>query len=281
MTRLITLGELDRTWQGRWNIGQAMVLPVPTIHIHHTVTEQTDDPAADARTVHDIDQGRFGKISYSWLVHESSGSWIEGETVHRGAHTINNANQSLNGISFGIGVIGNFHPAAPIPPPREATDALCELIAVGIREFIVGPGLVSAGFVIDGHRDVYATACCGDNLYDRLPVIRALVSSPTPPTPTENDMTPYACKTSDGAYRTFAPKKDGTIWETTYGTKWEGPVQVMNGADAAECSGGIGGSCEGLRVDLYVIGKNGVQYHGYRVEPTQPWKWEDLRGDYS
>lgn len=183
MTRLITLGELDRLWSGRWNLGTAMRLPVPTIHIHHTVTADTGDPIADGRKVHDIDQSRFGKISYSWLVHESSGSWIEGQTVHRGAHTINNAGQSLNGVSFGVGVIGNFHPAAPIPPPREASDALLELIAAGIREFIVDPGLVSPGFVIDAHRDVFATACCGDSLYDRLPVIRALVSSPPAPPP--------------------------------------------------------------------------------------------------
>lgn len=178
MTRLITLRELDADWSGRWNLGSAMQLPVPTIHIHHTVTEDTGDPIADACKVHDIDQGRFGKISYSWLVHESSGTWIEGETVHRGAHTINNANQSLNGISFGVGVIGNFHPSAPIPPPRPASDALIALIAKGILEFIVAPGHVSPGFVVDGHRDVYATACCGDSLYDRLPVIRTLISSP-------------------------------------------------------------------------------------------------------
>lgn len=193
MTRLITLRELDRDWSGRWRLGQAMQLPVPTIHIHHTVTADTGDPISDGAAVHDIDQGRFGKISYSWLVHESSGTWIEGETVHRGAHTINNANQSLNGVSFGVGVIGNFHPAAPIPTPRPASDALLALIAAGIREFIIAPGHVSPGFVVDAHRDVYATACCGDSLYDRLPIIRTLISSPP-----EDDMTPELKDYLDG-----------------------------------------------------------------------------------
>lgn len=190
MTRLVTLDELDPHWTQRWRVGQAMILPVNRVFVHHSVTADTGDPIHDAALVHDIDQHRFGKISYSWLVHESSGSWIEGETVHRGAHTINNANQSLNGVSFGVGVIGNFHPAAPVPPPRSVSDALVALIAAGIREFIVTPGHVSAGVAIDGHRDVYATACCGDNLYDRLPVIRTLVTSPpAPPTaPEEPDM---------------------------------------------------------------------------------------------
>lgn len=229
--RLITLGELDRQWSGRWNLGQAMNLPVPTIHVHHTVTEDTGDPIADARKVHDIDQGRFGKISYSWLVHESSGSWIEGETVHRGAHTINNANQSLNGISFGVGVIGNFHPAAPIPPPRPASDALIALIAAGIREFIVDPGLISAGFVIDGHRDVYATACCGDNLYSRLPIVRALVSSPE-----EDDMPAAPAVVIDGPEEwTFVRGTNGELfarskakdWFSLGGTLTSGPAATV------------------------------------------------------
>lgn len=149
--------------------------------------------------------------------------------------------------------------------------------------YIVTADLLAGAWGITGHVNVAQAWHKSDHTDPRDLPIDLLMSFVVPSTPpaTENDMTPYACKTSDGVYRAFAPKKDGTIWETTYGTKWEGPVQVMNGADAAECSGGIGGSCEGLRVDLYVIGKNGVQYHGYRVEPTQPWKWEDLRGNYS
>lgn len=199
MFRSLTLDDIDPNWQasGRWRRGQAlgtpggMTVPVSRIFVHHTVSADTGDVVADVSGPCDTDQRNFGKVSYSWNIHESTNSVIEVEGTCRGAHTINNKRQSLNGISFGFGVIGNFHPTAPNPPPRQPSDALLQLIADAIIEKAVKPGYTVPGFTIEGHRDApFATACCGDWLYAKLPIIRALVSSPPPPPSTdqENDM---------------------------------------------------------------------------------------------
>lgn len=220
MPKLLTLDDLDPTWRqtGRWRLGAgpgqpgAMALPVDTVHLHHTVTADTGDVIADACKVCDIDQGRFGKLSYSWMAHESSYSWIEVEGNHRGAHTINNANQSLNGVSFGVAAIGNFQPTANIPPPRPASDRLVHLLAEGIVEHVVTPGgLVVAGFRIDAHRDVYATACDGQSLYERTQEIRDLVAAP-PPAP-EVDMNAPTVVEYQGHRRAYCRGIDGQLYE--------------------------------------------------------------------
>lgn len=196
--RSLTLDDIDPNWRaGRWRQGAAlgeaggMVVPVSRIFIHHTVSADTGDVVADVSGPCDTDQRNFGKVSYSWNIHESTNSVIEVEGTHRGAHTINNAQQSLNGISFGFGVIGNFHSSAPNPTPREPSDALLHLIAEAIIDRVVKLGYAAPGFTIEGHRDApYATACCGDWLYAKLPVIRALVSSPAPVKPPRNPEDP-------------------------------------------------------------------------------------------
>lgn len=184
--RLLTLDDIDPHWADgpnpRWRRGAAlgepggMTVPVAEVFVHHTVSPDSGDVVADVAGPCDTDQRNFTKVSYSWNIHPSTSSVIEVEGTHRGAHTINNAQQSLNGISFGFGVIGNFHAAQPVPTPRVPTDADIELIAETIVEMVVKPGLVVPDFVIKGHRDApYATACCGDSLYARLPDIRAAV----------------------------------------------------------------------------------------------------------
>lgn len=188
--RSLTLDDIDPNWQasGRWRRGQAlgtpggMAVPVFRIFVHHTVSADTGDVAADVAGPCDTDQANFGKVSYSWNIHESTNSVIEVEGTCRGAHTINNKRESLNGVSFGFGVIGNFHPSQAVPAPREPSQRLLELIAEAIVEKAVKPGYTAPGFTIEGHRDApYATACCGDSLYVKLPIIRALVTSPHAP----------------------------------------------------------------------------------------------------
>ncbi len=188
--KLYTLDDVDPNWSARWRLGADMVLPVPTVYLHHTVTVPTSDVLGDAAKVDDIDQGRFGKISYSWNVHGLTYEWIEAETTHRGAHTINNQNQSLNGISFGVGVIGNFQPNVPGIPTNTVTEELLDSIAEGIDAF-VKPHLTD-GFVLLAHRNVYATACNGDLLYGRMDDIRSRLGHPPspvpPPAPPEDSM---------------------------------------------------------------------------------------------
>lgn len=196
--RRLTLTDIDPHWADgenpRWRLGTAlgqpggMAVPVAEIFVHHTVSADTGDVVRDVAGPCDTDQRNFGKLSYSWNVHLSTATVVEVEGTHRGAHTINNAQQSLNGISFGFGVIGNFHPTALNPPPRRPTDSDIEIIAEAIVEMVVTPGLVIPEFVIKGHRDApYATACCGDWLYERLPDIRAAVERLSTTTPRKVD----------------------------------------------------------------------------------------------
>lgn len=233
---LLTLDDIDPNWarepNPRWRVGAAlgtaggMAVPVSRIFVHHTVSADTGDVIADVAGPCDTDQRNFGKVSYSWNIHESTNSVVEVEGTHRGAHTINNAQQSLNGISFGFGVIGNFHPSAPNPAPREPSDALLALIAEAIRTLVVDQGLAAPGYTIEGHRDApYATACCGDSLYAKLPIIRALVSSPPTPPPLEDDVLVY----------TYVKKPNsGDVFVARHGEKPEHVGAATFGFEAAE-----------------------------------------------
>lgn len=224
MFRLLTLDDIDPHWADgdnpRWRVGAAldepggMTVPVDEIFIHHTVSADTGNVIPDVAGPCDTDQRNFGKVSYSWNIHESTNTVIEVEGTHRGAHTINNAKQSLNGISFGFGVIGNFHPTAPNPPTRAPSDALIELIAEAIVALVVKPGLTNPGFKIKGHRDApYATACCGDLLYARLPDIRTAVARFTAPRKVDKML---ALVQGDN-------DPQGNWWITDYIHKWHVP----------------------------------------------------------
>lgn len=153
------------------NLRRLMALPAPDLWIHHTVTYPSADPAADMRAIERIDIGRFGYPSYSWVIHPS-GTVLEGMGVHVGAHTINH-----NSTSFGVSFVGNFEYDTPTDA---AMDACRELIAM-----LHGNGWLAAGDQpTGGHRDVYATACPGRNLYPRIPELRV---PPAPPPASEHD----------------------------------------------------------------------------------------------
>jgi hypothetical protein len=151
-------------------------LPVSVIYIHHTVTNPTNDPNRDMQGIEQIDIGRFGVPSYSWVFHPS-GVALEGMSNHRGAHTVNNANQSQNNISFGLSFIGNFQNDQPT---QEAINACGEVI----RDVIKPTGWLRPNWEIKGHRDVFATACPGNNLYPRIGEIKAIADGGAAPGPT-------------------------------------------------------------------------------------------------
>ena len=137
----------------------AMRLPATQVFIHHSVTEVTDDPYADARSVEAVGLQRFGQFSYSYLIHPRDGEILEGCGLMRGAHTA-----QRNSTSFGICWVGNYQERAP---KVQQVDATRWLIA----------WLTSAGHLIPGadilpHRDVYATACPGSKVVALLNVIR-------------------------------------------------------------------------------------------------------------
>ncbi len=171
-------------WGAEYDVSRrAMMrgLPVALSFIHHTVTAPSADPAADMRAIERIDVGRFGVPSYSFVIHPS-GVVLEGMGLHRGAHTINNANHSFNDDAFGISFIGNFENDTPTP---EALAACGDLL-----RSLVADGHAQGDFTLSGHRDVYATACPGANLYPLVGSIRASVDQPNHAPPPEDDLTP-------------------------------------------------------------------------------------------
>jgi N-acetylmuramoyl-L-alanine amidase. len=146
-------------------------MPVPQAHvwIHHSVTDASSSATGDMRTLQNIAFGRgFADVSYSFAVHPS-GAVLEGRGWGIvGAHTLN-----YNSTSHGIVFIGDF---TKVSPTREALDACRWLIAEGVRL-----GKISSPQHIGGHRDVYATACPGPNLYDQINYIRTPLTSGVKP----------------------------------------------------------------------------------------------------
>jgi len=179
-------------WGASYDVNQRALmtgLPVGTIFIHHTVTTPTDDPDRDMRQVEQIDISRFGVPSYSWCIHPR-GVILEGMSIHRGAHTINNQGQSLNNVAFGISFIGNYENMQPSALAMLACRQL-------IFEYIIPHNWLKNNWVIRGHRDVYATACPGANLYPRIQEL-TVPPSPVPPSKEELDMTPGQCRDKEG-----------------------------------------------------------------------------------
>jgi hypothetical protein len=153
-------------WGAATPLGPRMALPVGTIFIHHSVTNPTSNPDADFRALDRIGKSRFGRFSYSWVVHPS-GVGAEGAGLHVGAHT-----SGHNSTAFGICLIGNYENDQPTP---EAVRTVVDII-----RYLQAAGAVRSDVKVLAHRDVKQTACPGRNLYAVLPIIRnELASKPT------------------------------------------------------------------------------------------------------
>jgi hypothetical protein len=138
--------------------------------LHHSVTRATANPVTDAKVIANIGIARFGRLSYSFIVHPD-GTILEGQNGHVGAHT-----RGQNSTTQAICCVGNFE-NDPVTPEMVAA------IRILVRDF--GP-------LLGGHRDApgAATACPGRNLYARLPELRV----PAPVAAVEPD--PYLLKPS-------------------------------------------------------------------------------------
>jgi hypothetical protein len=142
-----------------------MSRPSRGIWLHHSVTPATGSPVNDARRIANIGIQRFGRMSYSWVVHPD-GTILEGQAGHVGAHTRNQ-----NSTSQAIVCVGNFE-------NDPVTDEMVRSIRLLVGEF--GP-------MLGGHRDApgAATACPGRNLWARMgelsvPLVVAPVPDPEP-----------------------------------------------------------------------------------------------------
>ena len=136
-----------------------MRLPATQVFIHHSVTEPTDDPYADARAIERVGLDRFGQFSYSYLIHPHAGEILEGCGTRRGAHTAR-----YNSGAFGVCWVGNYETRSPKVQQLDATRWLID--------HLWRKGWLVPGANILGHRDVFATACPGSKLHAVLDVIR-------------------------------------------------------------------------------------------------------------
>lgn len=153
------------------------------VWLHHSVTKATKNPVTDAKVIANIGIARFGRLSYSFIIHPD-GTILEGQNGHVGAHT-----RGQNSTSQAICCVGNFE-KDPVTPEMVAA------IRLLVRDF--GP-------LLGGHRDApgAATACPGRNLYARLPELA--VPAPAVPEPVgAPEPDPYALKPS------WVPRKDWT-----------------------------------------------------------------------
>ena len=135
-----------------------MRLPATQVFIHHSVTPVSQDPYADMRVIEAIGLQRFGQFSYSYVIHPE-GHVLEGCGLMRGAHTA-----KRNSTSFGICHVGNYEERSPKAQQIDATRQLIHDLTVA--------GHLIPGADIQGHREVYSTACPGSKLFALLDVIR-------------------------------------------------------------------------------------------------------------
>src|SRR5690606_21180214 len=124
-----------------------MVLPARGVHVHHSVSRVTGDPAADMREIEAIGRRRFGRFPYSFCLHPS-GVTIEGAGLSVGAHT-----EGWNSTTFGVCLIGNYENDWP-------TDAQVQAFGELYR-WLVGNGWLVPDAWIEPHRARKATACPG------------------------------------------------------------------------------------------------------------------------
>ncbi len=149
---------------------------VEHVIIHHTDTPNYQDPVAAIRSIyyyHTVTQG-WGDIGYNYLV-DFRGNIYEGRVG--GANVIGgHAFQYAEGSS-GIGVMGDFDVRQPDSAAVSAIIAITAytgrfLNPLGSADFFQVPSLPT----ICAHRDVNASTCPGNFLYDDLPSIRQAVN---------------------------------------------------------------------------------------------------------
>ena len=134
--------------------------------LHHSVTRVTKNPVTDAKVIANIGISRFGRMSYSFVVHPD-GTILEGQNGHVGAHT-----KGHNSTMQAICAVGNYENDQP-------TKAMLDAIRILVAQY--GP-------LLGGHRDYGATACPGRNLYAAIPSLR--LPPPPPPAPAPKPLEP-------------------------------------------------------------------------------------------
>ena len=129
------------------------------IVIHHTGNPEDDDLSAAQIHQSHLAQGWAG-IGYHYVVRKDG-------TVERGRPrwAIGSHAYGFNSRSIGIHVCGNFE---IVEPTENQLNALPQLIAELCKIY----DLIAARNIVVGHRDLMATACPGNYLYNKLQLVR-------------------------------------------------------------------------------------------------------------
>ncbi|MCX4905942.1 FG-GAP-like repeat-containing protein [Streptomyces sp. NBC_00878] len=201
--------------RAQWGADESMVEDPPeyinkvsAVFVHHTVGTNDYSCAESPALVrgimaYHVQSEKWNDIGYNFLV-DKCGRIFEGrgggiDLPVRGAHTY-----GFNGDSAGIAVLGDFEGAAATSttpakaagkPSRAALESVARVAAWKLGQYGGNPsgqvtltaaadtGVWKAGQqatlnTISGHRDGFATACPGKNLYTKLSEIRRYASSP-------------------------------------------------------------------------------------------------------
>lgn len=171
--------------------------PAAWLFVHHTVTLTGNDIAANFARVQTAAFGRgFADVSYGELIGPDLDGQVavaEGRGVQWvGAHTVaqrdDGTEVDLNPVGIGIAFVGNYHP--PAGPALDLTDGQVAAF-LWRRRVLVEAGWLTADHTVTPHRNLYATACCGDNVVARFAELAVpLAAIPTPPAPPAPTPTP-------------------------------------------------------------------------------------------
>lgn len=139
---------------------------VSELFLHHTVTE-SGPPERQHEIMRSVQATAFTKgfsdISYSFLVFPT-GQIYEGRGWGVvGAHTLGH-----NAIAYAICLVGHY---GHEPMTDAQVEAARQIVAEGQRR-----GFITNKPTIQGHREVYATECPGDNAFARLDDIRRAIA---------------------------------------------------------------------------------------------------------
>jgi hypothetical protein len=152
--------------------------PVPTsvthLIVHHSAgPNSSSDWAAVVRSIWDyhVNSNGWDDIGYNWLI-DPNGVLYEG----RGNDLLGAHFCGTNGATMGVCMMGTY---TSVPPSNASLQTLTQLLGwkacdrdIDPEDFSFHNGSGLNLFNISGHRDGCATACPGDSLYARLPVLR-------------------------------------------------------------------------------------------------------------
>ncbi len=154
---------------------------VKKVIIHHTATTKNlDNPAQAIRDIyhyHAVTRG-WGDIGYNYLV-DLEGNIYEGR--YGGEGVIGAHSGPGNHGSIGVAILGNYQET---PVPEEVLTKLSQFIYKKSKIHGIDTDAMSLFrgdlmYNIFGHKDIMSTACPGDYLYNKLPIIRGIAAQDT------------------------------------------------------------------------------------------------------